>query len=324
MATYTQNGIMKIKDMNGDTHIVSPITKDECVELSDSVLTAYGMAAGSKADEVLGKLATALPWVLIDTFDGAGAFTWTVPDIYGNGLPYEVGVFLIGGGGSGGAAGYNTSSGFRAVSGGASGYTTQVKMTVTPNDVLNGVVGAGGTSVTSTFNAVVSGNAGGTTSFNGATALGGGGGKASGNQAAAGADGGQGSDAISRSGGLNAIAPKEGGTTNGAFSSSGIVLSGGRTNPHMAFNPFNMKRYLGAGGGGSAALSQTTGTIQAGGKAGAAAGSTSSSTVTAESATGYGNGGGGACIEREGDPPTVNSGAGSAGAVLIYARREAS
>jgi hypothetical protein len=56
MATYTQNGIMKIKDMNGDTHIVSPITKDECVELSDSVLTAYGLAAGSKADDVLAKL----------------------------------------------------------------------------------------------------------------------------------------------------------------------------------------------------------------------------------------------------------------------------
>jgi hypothetical protein len=324
MATYTQKGLITVKDTNGDTHQVYPITKDECVTLSDSVLASYGLAAGSKADEVLGKLATALPWVLIDTFDGAGAFTWTVPDIYGNGLPYEIGAFLIGGGGSGAAAGYDTTPGFRAVSGGASGYTTQVKMTVTPNDVLNGVVGAGGTSVTSTFNASVSGNAGGTTSFNGATALGGGGGKTGGNKLAAGADGGQGSDAVSSDGGLNAIAPKEGGTTNGAVSTNAAGVYGGRTNSLMAFNPFDMKWYLGAGGGARAALSQTTGTIQAGGKAGAAAASTSSSTVTAESATGYGNGGGGACVELAGTSPTVNSGAGSAGAVLIYARREAS
>jgi hypothetical protein len=66
MATYTQNGIMKIKDMNGDTHIVSPITKDECVELSDSVLAAYGLAAGSKVDEAL-----RMRFCLAITFDAA-------------------------------------------------------------------------------------------------------------------------------------------------------------------------------------------------------------------------------------------------------------
>lgn len=58
MATYEQKGLLTLKDTEGDTHQVYPITKDECVTLSNSILTAYGLAAGSKADEVLAKLAS--------------------------------------------------------------------------------------------------------------------------------------------------------------------------------------------------------------------------------------------------------------------------
>jgi hypothetical protein len=59
VATYSQNGLITIKDTEGDTHQVYPITKDENVNLSSAIISAYDLAAGSKADDVLAKLAGA-------------------------------------------------------------------------------------------------------------------------------------------------------------------------------------------------------------------------------------------------------------------------
>ena len=43
-------------------------------------------------------------WSLIQTYAIAGSFTGTAPDLYGNGLPYDIYVLIDGGGGSGNAA----------------------------------------------------------------------------------------------------------------------------------------------------------------------------------------------------------------------------
>ena len=41
-------------------------------------------------------------WQLLEKWEVAGTYTWTAPDLLGNGHPYEIGTLLIGGGGSGG------------------------------------------------------------------------------------------------------------------------------------------------------------------------------------------------------------------------------
>lgn len=119
------------------------------------------------------------PWKLIEQFTKAGSGTFTVPDLF-EGEDYELGVYLIGGGGSGAAAVRYPSDGSGAASGGgASGFGLNFVRTVSPGMTLNWTVGAGGAAVTasSNSNAGKDGNEGGSTTFDGKTARGGGGGR---------------------------------------------------------------------------------------------------------------------------------------------------
>jgi hypothetical protein len=276
--------------------------------LTPETAALYGLDTDAVPDEVLEKLSGVLPWRLLQTYTTAGAFIWTAPDIH-SGQPYEIGVYEIGGGGSGGAAA-NADGYPRSASGGASGYAKAFTMTVTPGQSYNIVVGAGGTSVSASGYSAKNGNAGGSTSFNGESVNGGSGGLAAQGQGAnvGGADGGQGSDQAD----IPGVSPCGGSSTKGNYDGS-TYKSGGRTTPIMSLNPFDQKRYLAAGG----SPYQTGGTLEDGTKGGDGATAVSAAAV-ATAATGNGNGGGAASASGSGCSAT--SGAGSAGAVFIYAR----
>ena len=109
----------------------------------------------------------------IASYETAGAYTWTAPDL-NNGKPYKIGVMIIGAGGSG-AASMNSSSYTSYGPGGASGFSTMVSRIVTPGEIINVVVGSGGLSFTAA--GAKNGNNGGTSSFGYDTANGGEGGK---------------------------------------------------------------------------------------------------------------------------------------------------
>lgn len=158
----------------------------------------FGSAANRMPSAALEQLYRLIPhpWELVEQFTKAGSGTFTVPDLF-DGEDYELGVYLIGGGGSGAA---HVGSG--AAGGGASGFGANFVRTVTPGESIPYQVGAGGEAVTSTSGGV-SGKDGGTTTFDGQTAPGGGGGKAvsiaseqSPPTARVGASGGQASDDI--------------------------------------------------------------------------------------------------------------------------------
>lgn len=278
--------------------------------LKDETATLYGLGADAVPDEVFEKLSGAGPWRLLQTYTTAGAFNWTAPDIH-NGQPYEIGVYEIGGGGSGAAYAVNANC---CVSGGAAGYAKNFTMTVTPGASYPVVVGAGGAAVSFVSYGSADGNAGGSTSFSGITVSGGGGGK-KGASYAPGADGGQGSD---QAGKTNTPAPAMGMATYGSGSAPG-----GLSQFSGAINLFNMKRYLAAGGGASGTSSpsaQTGQTVDDGSGKGGDAAVTTGTTATAQSGTGYGNGGGAVIVRSASEPTGTTSGAGAPGAVLIYAR----
>ncbi|MGE4485344.1 MAG: glycine-rich domain-containing protein [Oscillospiraceae bacterium] len=285
------------------------------------------------------KIARASGWGLLQSYTTAGTYTFTVPDAYGDGLAYEIGVYEIGGGGSGGAGRVtNDSQGeLRAcAAGGASGRTRVFYKTVTPGDTIAVVVGAGGTAkviTTSAYAASGSGNDGGSTSFDGIAALGGEGGQAwalryDNTSSIPGASGGQGSNAPISS--IMSSAPAMGQNTHDLSA----LYPGGDTFSFEALNPFDMKRYLGAGGAAYAyAYSDSTYEIvetapalddgNSGGSGVSHSSNTSDSEdATADSATGNGNGGGGVAVATWADyqTRTATSGAGSDGAVFIYAR----
>ena len=221
------------------------------------------------------------------------------------------------------------------LAGGASGRTKTILMSVTPGNTIAVVVGAGGASASTNTNYdEEDGNAGGATSFNGVSAGGGGGGSgyvSSSRASLAGADGGQGSNAV-----LDTYAPAMGttGKISATISGAAIVYQSGKTVSCEAFNPFDYKRYLGAGGSIDAHIdgAPTTGevetapTLDDGKSAGdgmIVTGSSDSANSEAPAATGSGNGGGAAAIVvYNGSANTYSaiSGAGSNGAVFIYAR----
>jgi len=87
------------------------------------------------------------PWTLLQSFTTAGTYAWTAPDI-NSGNPYQVGYYIIGGGGSGGAAltlDRSYDSLVLAASGGASGRTANGVLAVTPGTAYSVIVGGGGT-----------------------------------------------------------------------------------------------------------------------------------------------------------------------------------
>ncbi len=105
-------------------------------------------------------------WTFIQSFLTAGAYTFNV-DFDG-----ELGVYMIGGGGSG-CSWYTTANGGFYATGGASGYGKNMILNVSKGDSITIVVGTGGARVVDRQD----GNAGGTTSVNGVTVNGGDGGR---------------------------------------------------------------------------------------------------------------------------------------------------
>ncbi len=295
------------------------------------------------APNVLGDIALmetviGLKWDIIQSYTVAGTYTFTAPDLYGDGSDYQIGVFIIGGGGSGGAVkGISDQYQYSiACSGGASGYTKTVFITVTPENEYTVIVGAGGANVSiSTSVGGVNGNSGGSSSFNGITADGGGGGYVSCGlpdhyPGVFGASGGQGSDARGHYT-PSILAPANGMPTKIARDGSNTtILYGGDTYPTMCINPFTQERLLGAGGGGnvyagysSSAFYQAAPTLADGKSAGSGIVSTSGGHRTAGSATSVGSGGGGIgiCYYAIDYSYVATSGAGAAGAVMIYTKK---
>jgi hypothetical protein len=141
--------------------------------LKDETAALFGLDPTATPDNVfrwLGEWGQA-NWKLLAEYNTAGAFTFIVPDDVD-----ELGVFILGGGSSGGAATlYKDGSGYNpvsAVSGGASGGLKQVVLKKAngdfdENEVISGVVGAGGIGGTATKNSSVSSVSGGTSVFKG-------------------------------------------------------------------------------------------------------------------------------------------------------------
>nr|DAG87280.1 MAG TPA: hypothetical protein [Herelleviridae sp.] len=317
--------IMRQLNENGtDYDILYPKTTADQIEniytenqiLSSGTTSKYQLPTDSLPDAVFNKLLEAMPWALIQEYKTAGAYTWTAPDLY-NGASYKIGVYMVGGGGSG-AAGVESSNHIAPVSGGGSGFAKNLIFDISPGQKISCVVGSGGASKSGAGN----GNNGGSTSFNGVTVSGGDGGHI-GSDSASGANGGQGSDAgtlftetnVYLYGGCPA-------TSSISFSSTGFVnglANFGRSQPSReSQNWFDTSMVTLAAGGSpkQTMLAMPDGTKGGDGASGAGAG-----TFTAQSATGNGNGGGAAWAGRRDDVAgTPVAGAGSQGMILIYAR----
>lgn len=274
-------------------------------------------------------------WEKIQEYLVAGAYTWTAPDLF-NGADYLIGVYIIGGGGSGAGIRMRTTASYACSAvGGASGKARAILMTVTPGAEYPLVIGAGGdlVAIDATHN-MLNGINGGSTSFNGISTDGGNGGKyhqSSGTTTfREGADGGQGSDAV-----YNAYfpdtAPAMGGNTWDATETTSGPYVGGRCELAAALNPFDLKRYLGAGGNAYGIYSgnykaQQTPILDDGNSAGAGYALYTTADVgdlSAENATGAGNGGGAIAVFMNSSSAaygTFTSGAGADGMVSIYVK----
>lgn len=314
-----------MKQFNGtDYDILYPKTTADQIEnvytenqiLSSGTTGKYQLPAGSLPDAVFNKLLEAMPWTLIQEYKTAGAYTWTAPDLY-NGASYKIGVYMVGGGGSG-AAGTQSSSGNESFgSGGASGYAKNLILTVTPAQQIACVVGAGGVCGDS----FQSGN-GGSTSFNNIVVSGGNGGNGPARDAADGADGGQGSDGGGRKYTNASIPDKIYGSCNtkSAFSSVTISPGGRSQSPRESQNWFDTTMVTLCAGGYAGQIIES---MPDGTKGGNGIYSSGTEIVHGENATGNGNGGG-AAFSASPSSGTAGAGAvggnGSDGMILIYAR----
>ena len=258
-----------------------------------------GLATLDDAGQIDAALIPIYPWQLIDLLDNTGemAGTWTAPDVF-EGENYDLGVYEIGAGGSGGSRKTATT-----ISGGASGYGKNfIINNVAPNTQYSYVVGAGGTGVSGNTN----GKAGGTTSFNGVEADGGDGGKQG--ASITGASGGQGADEPSAwAWSANPYSPRR---LFGCCPTISDENPGGSSqSPREGQNQFDTSMItLCAGGSCTAGSAQVIVAMPDGTKGGNGA-----LNANGESATGHGNGGGASL--------SGTSGSGSDGAIYLYARR---
>jgi hypothetical protein len=259
-------------------------------------------------------------WIKIASFETAGSGNWIAPDLFGDGLPYVIGVVVLGAGGSGAIRMVSSNSSIQAASGGASGFSRSFTMTVTPGQSYPYVVGAKGASVVKTSLSGNGGNglAGGSSSFNGKAANGGEGGYANANSTS-GAIGGQNSQGTDYN---NSITPF-GGVILPVYGGYGKPFG----TPIDCFNPFESKKMLGAGGmgllNGNIDGSTNGGKDPITGLGGGNGMSSTSGAGNGNSATASGCGGGGISIMNY-SSGTVSSGAGADGAVYIYARKAVS
>ncbi len=337
-------GQVLLKDSDSDYDAVWGVPGDSAatpnmVMTRDASGRAQVTAPNVTGDIALLETVMGLKWDIIQSYTVAGTYTFIPPDLFGDGRDYEVGIFLIGGGGSGGAVrSYDGSIRYAAVSGGGSGHSRCFIMTVTPGVEYAVVVGAGGTSV-STTNSALSGKSGGTSSFDGKTVYGGFGGNAgynydgsSGQGTVSGANGAQGASGRYWHASSNEACAY--GTIDFSFYNTTYNRSSfhGQSTPNECFNPFSFERCLAAGGSANGyctsteqyAYGQYAPTLDDDLSAGSAAFSTTPSNITAGTATSVGCGGGAALLAYHDAnylSYTITSGAGADGAVKIYARK---
>lgn len=272
-------------------------------------------------------------WRLLQSYNTAGNVRWTAPDLF-NGNSYQIGVYIVGGGGHGGADVQKNSEGTENQAyGGGSGFAKAFMLYVSPNEEYVGIVGAGGNS---------SSNQGGTTSFAGNLATGG--------YAPTRVTGGY---YIVGSGGMPSVAavkpsesytygiiPEFGDASIGATNISwfgnvpeetakSITLA----QPQFIFNPFTGEQMLFCGPSVKLTRDGTTRIVQSGGFTnGAGVSSTgiaeymntfpSGATISATKGTIAGCGGG-AAVARYGQSspiPTVTGADGADGGIFIYVR----
>ena len=144
----------------------------------------FGNTADRTISEAFLRLA---PWRLIDTIDNTVGYSgeWTAPDVFGDRSAYDLGVYMIGGGKSGGAhvslykLDSDSDSHSERTYGGSSGYGRNVIFrNISPGTKYPFVIGTGGPAVVGTRktkgNYTYDGVAGGSTAFGGITAPGGG------------------------------------------------------------------------------------------------------------------------------------------------------
>jgi len=304
------------------TQTGTPLNKSTL--LKDATAELFGLTSDAVPDDALARIPSSLVWKKIAEYKTAGSFIYTVPA----GVT-ELGVYMEGGGGSGGAAaGITSNYGVRAT-GGAAGYGKNIILNVTPGQEIPIVVGAGGTRVSASSNSA-NGNAGGSTSFNGVVVDGGGGGKSSRGATSStlsGAIGGQGSKSLN---GLYADEPIDNLPPYGStLTTTSTSDSSGHTVPNTtaqipaesqnAFDPLMVTLCAGgyatyASTSGNIKIKETVPAMPDGTKGGS--GLCFENTTYADDASGNGNGGG-AIVTASG---TATSGAGSPGMVLIYKR----
>lgn len=302
--------------------------------LAGGLFNRYEM--NKKLDEI--SAITEPAWKLIDTIDNTKGYSgeWEAPDVFGDGSAYDLGVYMIGGAGSGaaGCCTYDSTSFSVGAGGGASGYGKNVVIeSIEPGNRFPWVIGKGGTAVTNSYNQkaykLLMGNNGGATSFNGHTANGGSGGTGSG-------------------GGYGGIFPSAGGgqasivevadtvyhfygckdvLTRSQRGVSGIRLSQSpregqnQFDPNMVSLACGMAAWAQCSSDGTTSNSMSTPDSSNGltlGQIGTAAKGTTS--ATAKSGT-HGNGGGGAAAAKYNVTVVAKSGAGGDGVIFLYARK---
>ncbi|WP_312281460.1 glycine-rich domain-containing protein [Oscillibacter sp.] len=278
---------------------------------------------GAATDSSVRDIISRQKWALLASYLTAGAFTFTVPAGY-----TKLGVYMIGGGGSGAS-----SSDLNAATstGGASGYGRNVIFDVLSGQQISGVVGAGGIAVNGSSN----GNVGGTTSFGGITVDGGNGGKykIEQNPSVDGSDGGQGSDACGSSTDVAKLQRRLFGGTNTedvlrSTGSAYTFLRGGRTQlPRESQNSFDTSMVTLCAGGwagfpNGTLKSQLMIATALGYKGGDGSATNYVSAANAEAGIGPGSGGGGKVFYAASNYGTPYSGAGAPGAVFIYGIKE--
>ena len=245
-------------------------------------------------------------WTLLAILTSSGTFT--VPAGY-----TKIGVYMIGGGGSGGAGGRDAVHSIGCASGGASGYAKNAIFNVTPGQVISYTIGAGGSPV----HCVSNGNVGGTTTFNGVSAAGGQGGKQAVNSLPEGVNGGQGSDAVNPKAASFSRILYGGAPTNAGMLSSSFAVGGGSQSAVEIMNQFDPTMiYLSAGGfagyyGNESLYGQTIIGPNA-----SVYGGAGGKNVAGGDGVGYGSGGG--ALYYDSTTSTVTSGRGASGVIFVY------
>ena len=289
-------------------------------------------------------------WKLLNEYKTAGAYTFTVPDDVD-----ELGVLVLGGGGSGGFSRNYSSSGYVALAtGGGSGEMVQSVLSKANGDFSTGaalavVVGAGGEgvayNVANQNSYTQNGNNGGSSSFGSIVAEGGNGGQKTTNSSYTSNAGGAGS-----SGGAGqasdychvstqyapevfALPAPYGMISHIQNYSSGYIYSNIRkfSNVVNRFDPGDGHIYCGAGGAAYSSSSsaycwaQTTEERDRGHAGAGVYCAFSNDATAAGDATAPGDGGGGMANSRSSTSNfiTYRSGAGADGLVLVYGRKKA-